>query len=142
MGAVIDFDPNRRRRVVADRPKPSMLRAIVHSATAQSVMDQHGTRPWPEVEEAIKTAHQALDAGATIMEALAAADECISRHQPAWKREQRNCAFFALAARQIRDRLRGRPHINYHRAMVRARRIIEGGGTIGLALYHALETGA
>lgn len=139
MGAVIDLDMARRARAV--RPNPTMLRAIVHSATAQSVMEQYADRPWPVVDDAIRVAHEALDGGATILQALAVAEQCISRHKPSCLRERHNNAFFAMAARQIRDRLRNRPQVNYHRALIRARRIIEGGGSVGLAIYHALESG-
>ena len=54
------------------------------------------------------------------------------------QRERRVAAFFAMAAGQIQYRLRNEPQIEYHRALVRARRVIEGDGTIGAAICRAL----
>lgn len=123
------------------------LRGLLLDTIAQSLMADYGNVAWPAVDDAIRAAGEALSAGGTFLDALDASEKVILVHasgdnQPilaalSMERRQRQAAFFAMAARMIEDRLRDNPW-NKHYALSRARRVIEGGGTIGAALHHAL----
>lgn len=123
------------------------LRGLLLDTIAQSLMADYGHVTWPAVDDAIRAAGEALSAGGSFLDALDASEKIILVHasgdnQPildalSTQRRQRQAAFFALAARMIDDRLQDKPW-NKHYALSRARRVIEGGGTIGVALCHAL----
>lgn len=124
------------------------LRATLLDSIAQVLMDDCADSPWWVVSEAIFAAGESLSGGGSFLDAVEAAEKVILAHHTARgnrapiknitaNRRQRQEAFFQLAARIIEDRLKDQTW-NKHYALARARRVIEGGGTVGAALHHAL----
>lgn len=128
----------------AENAHLSTLRATLLDTITQVLMDDCADLPWEIIHEATCAAGEALSAGGSFLDAVEASENTIlatgNRPIPAaitLRRHQRQAAFFQLAARIIDDRLKTKTW-NKHYALARARRIIEGGGTIGAALHHAL----
>lgn len=123
------------------------LHGLLLDTIAQSLMADYGNVTWPAVDDAIRAAGEALSGGGSFLDALDASEKIILAHAAGGnaqilaalsaERQQRQAAFFAMAARMIEDRLQQQPW-DKHYALSRARRVIEGGGTIGAALHHAL----
>lgn len=124
------------------------LRATLLEAIAQTVTQDYAACPWPVIQDAIACADEALNNGESFFVAVEAAENVVLAHHQhggnpilaqalAMQRRRRQDAFFHQAARVIRDRLKNR-YVDVHYALARARRVIEGGGTINAALHHAL----
>lgn len=134
-------------RALTCSPLPT-LHARLIDTIAQTVMQDYAACPWPVIQDAIARADEALNNGESFFEAVEAAENVVLAHHQrggnplladalAKQRRRRQDAFFHQAARVIRDRLKNR-HVDVHYALARARRVIEGGGTINAALHHAL----
>lgn len=144
---ILPFKRPGRAALCDGSPSPT-LRATLLDAIAQAVMQDYATCPWPVIQDAIASAGEALTEGGSFFDAIEASESVILAYHNidgnlqltnaiAKQRRRRQAAFFDQAARVIRDRLRNR-HTDVHYALARARRVIEGGGTINAALCHAL----
>lgn len=147
MNAVILPFKRQSQHVVSTAHLPA-LRATLLDTIAQVLMDDYADSPWEVIHEAICAAGEALSDGGSFLDAVEASENIILAHHVAHgnrpmaeaitsQRRQRQDAFFHLAALIIDDRLKDQTW-NKHYALARARRIIEGGGTVGSALHHAL----
>ncbi len=146
---IIDLESVRRRTPRAEPVAPATaFRDRVKHDIAQVVMEDYSDWPWPIVQQAIAAAAARLDADGTFLDAVETAEQVFLDHRAAesgkrdlvvQRRQHRREAFFRQAARTIDDRLRGTGKwLQRHYALVRARRVIDRGGTIGAALRAAL----
>jgi len=135
---------------LATEKLPTKTRDTLLEAISNVVITDYAYLPWAIIEEALRAASDALDAGGMFLDAIVACDQVLLTSRPgqhgnnhrlleaiAKRRERRQQAFFNLAARIIDARLQDHSE-HKHYALLRARRVIEGGGTINAALYHAL----
>lgn len=147
MNAVILPFKRQGQHTVLTAHLPS-LRATLLDSIAQVLMHDYVDSPWEVIHEAICAAGEALSGGGSFLDAVEASENIILAHHVATgnrpmaesisaQRRQRQDAFFELASRIIEDRLKNQTW-NKHYALARARRVIEGGGTVGAALHHAL----
>jgi len=146
---IIDFESIRARTPRAESVVPTVtFRDRVKHDIAQVVMEDYSDWPWPIVQQAIAAAAACLDADGTLLDAVEASEQIFLDHHPiesgkrdlvAQRRQHRRAALFRQAARTIDERLRGTGKwLQRHYALVRARRVIDRGGTIGAALRAAL----
>lgn len=137
------------------KPAPTFRDAIKDVIT-QEAMREYAAATVDALKQAIEASNRIIDAGGTFMEAMEAIEAIVQDHQiinAATLEEQRNAkrldvfnrrrdrlteAMLSLVNRHIRDRLTHRTDMDVHYAILRARRVLEGGGTLGCALYHAL----
>ncbi len=144
---VIDLNQFRRRAGLA--AVTTSFRDQAKEKIAQVIMQDYSDWPWPVVEQAIAAAKVSLDTDGTFLDAIEASEQVFVDNRRRTdhgrlalleeRRKHRRDAFFKLASREIKDRLAGKASwLERHYALVRARRVIDGGGTIGAALRHAL----
>ncbi len=129
---------------------PTKTRDLLMETISNVIVTDYAALPWTIIDEALRAASEALDAHGTFLDAVVACEHVLLTSHPgaqgrnhrlleaiAKRRERRQQAFFSLAARIIEARLPAHGE-HKHYALLRARRVIEGGGTINAALYHAL----
>lgn len=143
---ILPFHKPDSRPVITQRMANSMQARILDDI-AQVVLQDYAAWPYVVADEAIRAASEVLASGGSFLDAVEAAENIVISHSPAETRQltasllkrraRRQEAFFNLAARVIEDRLQAKPW-DKHYALTRARRVIEGGGTINAALCHAL----
>lgn len=146
MGAVIlPFKRPHRSALLANL---SVMRAALLDTIAQVLMHDNADSPWEVIHEAICAAGEALHGGGSFLDAVDAAENTLLAHHVACgnrppaettnaQRRERQDALFQIAACIIEHKLKEHTW-NKHYALARARRVIEGGGTVGAALHHAL----
>ena len=142
---VLLFDEARRKRAGGGR---TGQRAMILDAIAQGLMADFACWPWVIVDEAIRKAAESLDAGGSFLDAIEASEQIMLNHKTETtgsgqrlklilqRRERRQQVHFCMAARIINRKINNA--LQRHHALLRARRIIEGGGSINAALYGAL----
>lgn len=136
-------------------PAPTFRDAIKEVLT-QEAMREYAAVPLDVLKQAIDASNRIVDAGGTFMEAMEAIEEIVQvnqKMQALTLEEQRNAkrievfyrrrdrlteAMLSLVNRHIRDRLTHRTDTDIHYAILRARRVLEGGGTLGCALNQAI----
>lgn len=149
---ILHFDEHRRR--AQQRCGEAMILSIKDSVT-QTIMHDYMHLPLATVALAIHAANQAIDLGGGLVGAVIASEDIIQTRCPGAVaigtqgtqrleiflnslHQHRVSAFLSLVGRQLQYLLSGRPQQEYHLAMVRARRVLDCGGTICAAMYHAL----
>lgn len=136
-------------------PAPT-FRDAIKDVLSQEAMREYASAPIEALTQAIEASNRIIDAGGTFMEAMEAIEAIVQDHQRIKAvaiEEERNAklievfhrrrgrltdAMLSLVNRHIRDRLTHRTEMDIHYAILRARRVLEGGGTLGCALYHAI----
>jgi hypothetical protein len=129
-------------------------------AVATTICDLFAAWPIAVLERAIAAAHATLDAGGTFLDAMDAAEKILVQTSPRppypqylleqdqrnverlaaylRRREARRARLWASVEQVIEARMLGRRFADICNALKRAQRVLEGGGTSGLAVYHAL----
>lgn len=148
MSAIIyNFDATRRAPATGN----TTLRDRIKGQIAQAIMEDYGDWPWPVVKQAIEAAGDRIDRDGTLLDAIEASEQVFLDHRAAeagkrnliaQRRQHRREALFRQAARAINGRLHSKGQwLHRHYALLRARRVIERGGTISAALRDALGEG-
>lgn len=132
------------------------FRDAIKDVLTQEAMREYACAPVEALKQAIEASNRIIDAGGTFMEAMEAIEAIVQDHQRITAvaiEEERNAkrlevfyrrrdrlteAMLSLVNRHIRDRLAHRTDMDIHYAILRARRVLDGGGTLGCALYHAI----
>lgn len=154
MSAIISLDAFRLKR-----GKPS-LRDQLEDAIATHLRQTYPQYPWMAHWDAIDVARTLLDRGGSVLDAREAAEQALLlRYRPSsetdWQTEQDianewrlinyklRCSIveaqLTKAMREIRTNLKDRPMAEIFDAMQRARRVLDGGGTVDAAVYQALK---
>lgn len=146
--ALIDLRKSKMESIVESLSQKT--RETLLENLSSVLMADHAALPWVVIDEALRAASEALEAGGMFLDAIVACEQVILAQRESEtgrnhklidtifrRRERRHQAFFNLAARVIDARLPGNS-VHKHYALLRARRVIEGGGTINVALRHAL----
>lgn len=145
--AVINLDTYRQRRQLPATAIQRSGREIIKEAIRQTLMEDFATLPISTLCAAAQEAAHVVDTGGTFAEAVEAAclvirTGAIGSVPGSFARLlSAECAFLRKARLNVVAgvlRARGLKGFEYHQAMVIARRIVEGGGTITTALYQAL----
>lgn len=142
-------------RKIIKKPAATFRDAIKDVLT-QEAMREYASAPVEALKQAIEASNRIIDAGGTFMESMEAIEAIVQDHQrirAVALEEERNTkrlevfhrrrdrlteAMLSLVNRHIRDRLAHRSDMDIHYAILRARRVLDGGGTLGCALYHAI----
>lgn len=149
--AVINLNTYRQRRQPPATNTPRDGREIIKDAIRQTLMEDFGTLPLSTIACAIQESARVIDTGGTFAEAVEASCLVIRTGYIGAvpgsfaKLLSAECAFLRKSRLNVVAgvlRTRGLKGFEYHQAMVIARRIIDGGGTITIALYQALGDGA
>lgn len=135
------------------------FRDAIKDVITQEAMREYVTVPADIVKQAVEASNRIIDAGGTFMEAMEMVEAIVEDGRRQIEQPQLNIeslynaerlaifyrrrdrlteAMIGLVNRHIRDRLQGHSDIDIHYAIVRARRVLDGGGTLGCALYHAI----
>ena len=126
-----------------DKYRESLTRCIEHDYAeyAPDILDQ-----------AIAAGHCVLNRYGTFIEAMNASEaflRCYGHGADCFRnssrltnylevREEFVSRLFYVVVKEVRAAIPNSPALEAHQAMVRARRVLEGGGSIGVAIYHAL----
>lgn len=140
---VVDLATHRRNK----RDLPG-----VKDSVAQVIMEHFKQHPVADIAAGIHAANRVIDGGGSFLAAMDSAEKTIQMaaacrvpdqnavrlalfHK---RRERRIAVFMELAECVLRMRLGGRPESEITAALDRARRVLNGGGTLCVAMYHAL----
>lgn len=137
---VLDFQQAvRRRNGLPERRKAG---AGVDDAITQAVMHTFAHYPISIVAAAIQSARRSLANGCGFIEAMDAAARTVTVSAPEQMtlRSARYAeAMATISERMIRDYLKGEDETDIAQAIQRAERVLEGGGSLCTAIYHATK---
>jgi hypothetical protein len=106
-------------------------------AFIQNLIKTNPDAPVYDMERACELAAMLLNCGTPFLRTL---DIVLRFLADPHGHDHRASAHLSHCCLHIRTRLHsGCTQADYHRAVVHARRVLEGGGTISLALYHAID---
>ncbi|MCK7495213.1 MAG: hypothetical protein MZW92_32030 [Comamonadaceae bacterium] len=149
--AIIQLSDYQSRRTLPDHHRRmEEARAIIKDAIARTITEDYAGLPIVTVSLAIAEANSALDEDGSFADAVEASSVVLRQamaeaaitvlHAPLWEMGYLKAASSRVVAAVLRERWTAehRPAEDYHYALCRARRIIDGGGCINIALYQAL----
>jgi len=136
---------------------PNRRAAMSIYLNLKRTIEEHYAR-WPRlaVEAGVRAGRIALVCDQEFNEALQTAEQTITTYtRRRWpthpevrranrlavlqeRRKRRIAAFHSLVERQLRAQLQGQPESVVYMAICRAHRVLDGGGTLCAAMYHAI----
>jgi hypothetical protein len=146
--AVIQLSDYRPRRPLPDHhQRMEEAREILRDAIARTITEDYAGLPIVTVSLAIAEANRVLAEEGSFADAVEASAAVlrramadIGRCAALWEMRYLKAARFKVVSAVLRERWTAehRPAEDYHYAVCRARRVIDGGGCISIALYQAL----
>ncbi len=140
MAAVIQLSDYRAKQLLPEHsPLMEEGRALIVDALSQLIMEDFASLPLPTITLAIQECSRVMHNGGCFMDAFEAAADVLRRALRGspflWEVALLKKARMAVVEAVIRKRL---PAAEYQNALMRAQRVVNGGGCISVAIYQAM----
>ncbi len=138
--AVIQLSDYRAKQLLPEHsPLMEEGRALIVDALSQLIMEDFASLPLPTITLSIQECSRVMHNGGCFMDAFEAAADVLRRALRGspflWEVGFLKKARMAIVAAVLRKRL---PAAEYQDALMRAQRVVNGGGCISVAIYQAM----
>ena len=138
--AVIQLSDYRAKQLLPEHsPLMEEGRALIVDAISQLIMEDFASLPLPTITLAIQECSRVMHNGGCFIDAFQAASDVLRRALQGspflWELALLRKARIAVVESVIRKRL---PAAEYQESLMRAKRVVQGGGCISVAIYQAM----